>query len=116
VVIDSHLSPLQIQRLNQLCQKAQPLFGRMVTIFYNAPLDQLSPDPESTPPGIELSQREMEVLSYVARGWTNTEIAEALSLSKNTIGFHLKNIFEKLNVTNRTEAAMWYFESRSSLT
>ncbi len=64
----------------------------------------------------QLSPRELEVLSHVARGLTNFEIATALNLSKNTVGFHLKNIFDKLNVSNRTEAAMWYFSHNSSFT
>ncbi|MCC7450599.1 MAG: response regulator transcription factor [Anaerolineae bacterium] len=57
-----------------------------------------------------LSPREIETLSYAAKGYTNLEIAAALSVSENTIRFHLKNIYEKLNVTNRTEAAAWYFK------
>jgi len=63
-----------------------------------------------------MSARELEVLGFVARGFTNSEIAQALSISVNTVGFHLKNIFLKLNVTNRTEASRWYFVHFSSLT
>lgn len=58
----------------------------------------------------DLSPREREVLSYVARGLTNPEIAGELTVSENTVRFHLKNIFEKLHVNNRTEAAAWYFQ------
>jgi DNA-binding NarL/FixJ family response regulator len=61
----------------------------------------------------ELSSRESEVLALVARGSTNPEIAGELKVSENTVRFHLKNIFEKLNVTNRTEAAAWYFQRKS---
>ncbi len=63
----------------------------------------------STSPGHDLSPREWEVLAHVARGLTNAEIAAALTVSENTVRFHLKNIFEKLHVSNRTEAAAWYF-------
>ncbi len=62
------------------------------------------------PPGHDLSPREWEVLEHVARGLTNAEIAAALTVSENTVRFHLKNIFEKLHVSNRTEAAAWYFQ------
>lgn len=61
-------------------------------------------------PKRDLSPREWEVLACAARGMTNPEIAEELTVSENTIRFHLKNIFEKLQVTNRTEAAAWYFQ------
>ena len=59
-----------------------------------------------------LSGRENEVLALVAEGCTNPEIGMKLSVSENTIRFHLKNIFEKLNVTNRTEAAAWYLKRK----
>lgn len=61
-----------------------------------------------------LSARELEVLRYLAEGLMVSEIAKALNLSKNTIGYHLKNIYEKLEVRNRTEAAIWYFANNSS--
>lgn len=57
----------------------------------------------------QLSPREEEVLILVAEGQTNPEIAAKLCVSENTVRFHLKNIFEKLRVNNRTEAAAWYF-------
>ncbi len=61
--------------------------------------------------GPDLSQREGEVLEKLARGLPNAEIAAELTISENTIRFHLKNIYEKLSVTNRTEAVAWYFRS-----
>ena len=57
----------------------------------------------------ELSPREWEVIACTAKGMTNPEIAESLGVSANTIRFHLKSIFAKIQVTNRTEAAAWYF-------
>ncbi len=56
-----------------------------------------------------LSPREFEVLAKLARGLPNAEIAAELVVSENTIRFHLKNIYEKLGVTNRTEAVAWHF-------
>ncbi len=61
--------------------------------------------------GPDLSQRELEVLEKLSRGLPNAEIAAALMVSENTIRFHLKNIYEKLGVTNRTEAVAWYFRN-----
>ena len=58
------------------------------------------------PPRALLSNREMEVLRLVADGRPNREIAAALSVSDNTVKFHLKNIMQKLNVSTRAEAVM----------
>ena len=63
-------------------------------------------------PGPGLSAREWEVLGHAARGFSNAQIASALSVSENTVKFHLQNIFQKLNVNNRTEAAAVYFRQR----
>ncbi|MCB9159768.1 MAG: response regulator transcription factor [Caldilineaceae bacterium] len=62
---------------------------------------------EHTP---QLSDREQEVLQHLSRGLPNAEIGTALSVSENTVRFHLKNIYDKLNVSNRTEAVAWYFQ------
>ncbi len=54
----------------------------------------------------ELSERELEVLKEVAEGKTNKEIAEILFVSVNTIKTHILNIYDKLDVQNRTQAAV----------
>lgn len=53
----------------------------------------------------ELTEREIEVLQLVARGVSNAEIAEALVVTVNTVKTHIRNILEKLQVENRTQAA-----------
>lgn len=57
-----------------------------------------------------LSPREEEVLSYVAKGFINKEIADLLSVSVETVRSHLKSIYEKLHVRSRTAAAFKYFK------
>jgi DNA-binding NarL/FixJ family response regulator len=52
----------------------------------------------------DLSAREVEVLTLVARGLSNREVARAIGRSDETAKIHLKNIFTKLGVTDRTEA------------
>lgn len=64
--------------------------------------------------GPGLSAREKEALELVAQGLTNTQIAETLSVSENTVKFHLQNIFQKLGVSNRTEAAAYYLRRRGA--
>ena len=53
-----------------------------------------------------LTKREEEILGYVTRGFANKEIADALSISVETIRVHLKSIYDKLHVRSRTEAAL----------
>lgn len=59
---------------------------------------------------ISLSPREEEVLQAVAQGQTNAQVAQTLHISDNTVKFHLQNIYQRLNVTNRTEASRWYLQ------
>lgn len=54
-----------------------------------------------------LTVREAEVLSLLAEGMTNKDIAQALILSVRTVEAHLRSIYSKLGVTSRTEAALW---------
>lgn len=51
-----------------------------------------------------LTERESEVLSLLARGLANKQIAVSLGISEHTVKFHVSSIYSKLNVTNRTEA------------
>lgn len=65
-------------------------------------------DPQSKPDPQLLEQfsvRELEVLRLMCEGYTNKELANLLELSPNTIKTHLNNIYTKLGVANRTQAA-----------
>ncbi|HCA26924.1 MAG TPA: DNA-binding response regulator [Betaproteobacteria bacterium] len=53
----------------------------------------------------KLSQREFEIVTYVARGLTNRAIGEALGLAENTVRNHLRNILDKLGLENRVQVA-----------
>lgn len=59
---------------------------------------------EQIPMTAPLTEREYEVLNLLARGLSNVDCAEVLSISSNTIGTHVKNIYRKLEVNNRAEA------------
>ncbi|MDO8735636.1 MAG: diguanylate cyclase [Thermoleophilia bacterium] len=56
----------------------------------------------------ELSEREIEVLRLIAEGKSNSQISNELFITVNTVRFHLANIYQKLSVSNRTEAANYY--------
>lgn len=55
-------------------------------------------------PGSELTQREREVLQYVAKGLNNKEIGDLVGCTRFTIKFHVQNILQKLGAADRTEA------------
>lgn len=59
---------------------------------------------EMPPELLKLSNREMEVLSYLALGWSDQEISDKLFISKSTTKTHLRRIYSKLLVKSRTEA------------
>ncbi len=56
-----------------------------------------------------LTPKEQEVLALVAKGYSNTQISQQLQISTNTTKTHLKSIFNKFKVQNRTEATVKYF-------
>lgn len=56
---------------------------------------------------VHLTSRETEVLRLIAKGFSNREIASILGMSPDTAKTHIKNIFLKLDVTDRAEAAVW---------
>ncbi len=58
----------------------------------------------------DLTAREQEILGLVATGKRNKQIAEILGIERYTVEAHLKNIFRKLQVQTRTEAAQWYWQ------
>jgi DNA-binding CsgD family transcriptional regulator len=58
-----------------------------------------------------LTAREVEVLRRTAAGGTNADVAEDLGVSVHAVKFHLASIFRKLDVHNRTEAAVVFLRS-----
>jgi DNA-binding response OmpR family regulator len=55
---------------------------------------------------VQLNEREVETLTWVARGKTSAEIADILALTKRTVDFHVDNARDKLGVSTRTQAAI----------
>ena len=51
-----------------------------------------------------LTVRERELLAALADGWSNLQIAARIGISRNTVKYHLKNLYDKLNVNNRAMA------------
>jgi NarL family two-component system response regulator LiaR len=55
----------------------------------------------------DLTERELEVLRWIAGGLTNREIAERMVISEKTVKTHVSNVFSKLGLEDRTQAAIW---------
>ncbi|RLL65340.1 response regulator transcription factor [Paenirhodobacter hankyongi] len=62
--------------------------------------------PAPVDPAVALTQRETEVLRAIGRGLTIPEAAHALGIGAQTVGTHVKNIYRKLNIASRAEAAI----------
>jgi DNA-binding NarL/FixJ family response regulator len=74
----------------------------LVGALFGGPSKQVDPDAE---PLIEpLTEREVEVLGWLAQGLANKQIAVQLGISEHTVKFHVSAIYAKLGATSRTEA------------
>lgn len=71
-------------------------------------IQELNRPAQDLPPTEEpLTDRELDVLSLVAKGLSNLEISEKLVISERTVGTHVSNILDKLHLANRTQAALY---------
>ena len=61
-----------------------------------------------------LTERELEILGYIAQGMSNKGIAKALDISHDTVKLHVRHILSKLNVSSRVEAAVYAVERKVS--
>ena len=61
----------------------------------------------SAEPGVHLTAREREVLRMVGEGHPNKSIARRLGISERTVKAHLTSVYQRLGVTDRTQAALW---------
>jgi LuxR family maltose regulon positive regulatory protein len=103
-----------------ILDKGQPMIELLTNLPFEPPLDELvnqllamaqkrseNRDQKAVQPApslIELSNREHEILGYLATHKTSAEIAEMLTVSPNTVRFHIKSIYNKLDVHSRDEA------------
>ena len=65
------------------------------------------PEPQAHPQD-KLTEREVEILQLLSRGYATKEIADKLQVSYDTVRYHLKHIYDKLHVHSRTEAVIRY--------
>jgi predicted ATPase/DNA-binding CsgD family transcriptional regulator len=104
------MSPLQPRVDRAFSELGRDVSARLVVEGSRMGLDALLAeavrDPAAQPPD-PLSRREREVVDLVARGLTNTEIAERLFISKRTVESHVDHIKQKLRLRSRSQVIAW---------
>ncbi|MER5763870.1 response regulator transcription factor [Streptomyces sp. NPDC002082] len=93
----------------------QALIAPSVTVRLLQAFADLPAGRPVTQPVSPVTAREEQVLLAVARGLTNTEIADVLHISLSTVKTHLASLMAKLGARNRVEIAMWAYETRRIL-
>lgn len=90
----------QLRGINEGHPPLSPSIARRLLSHFR--IEPEKPTKEET----QLTPREREVLSALARGITIANIGDELGISRYTVGDHVKNIYRKLNITSRAEAAL----------
>jgi DNA-binding NarL/FixJ family response regulator len=93
----------QLQRISSGEPPLSPSIARRVMAHFAT---KSKPQPSNAMPHVSLTDRETEVLLRVAKGYTLPEIGVQLTLSRHTIADYVKQIYRKLNVSSRAEAAL----------
>jgi len=78
------------------------------TVFQS--LDFAEPDEGEAARAVGLTERELSILQALARGLSNDAIAKELWITRQTVKFHVRNIYRKIDVSNRTEAARYAYQ------
>jgi len=73
-------------------------------------LDLAEPEQLGSARSVGLTERELAILQSLARGLSNEAIAKELWIARQTVKFHVRNIYRKLGVSNRTEAARYAYQ------
>ncbi len=103
---DSDPPPLRVYWEGAESSIKEALASGRPVVWVDSPAaaDLIAGPPPEPGPASALTDREAEVLSYLADGWSNEEIADRLGIGIRTVRFHLDRIYRKLGVGRRTEA------------
>ncbi len=122
VVLSAHSEPEWIDRAldagavayvvksahpDDLASAVRQAFDHSVYFAGSRPAVAAWPAQRSSYDDCDLTRREKEILRLVAEGHSNAKLAKMLWVTEQTVKFHLSNVYRKLNVSNRTEAARW---------
>lgn len=105
-ILLAELSPEAfLQSLRLICLGERVLPAQLATLLLNRDRhDRLVPNEVRE---IGLSNRELQILELLARGYANKEIAIELDIAEATVKVHVKAVLRKIRVGNRTQAAVW---------
>ena len=101
--------PVFVQKLRGILTGDPPLspsIARKILHCFSQPARALAVNHEANAELSVLSQREQEVLVLVAKGYSRKEVASLLDLSSNTIARYIRDVYQKLNISSRAEAAI----------
>ena len=98
------------EEVSRMLEAEAGLDGDAVTCVLAAAGRRPAPSPAGWP--AELTDREVEVLRLIARGWSNREAAERLFIAPKTVGRHVENLYRKIGVSSRAAAAVFAMENQ----
>ena len=101
-----------LKAINEVRTGGAPMTGEIARMLVEA----FQRKPGSSASGDGLTQREEEILVFLAEGLSNKEIADRVKISYDTVRAHLRHIYEKLHVRGRTEAVKKYLTSPKAVT
>jgi DNA-binding NarL/FixJ family response regulator len=93
-----------LEAIQEVQRGASPMSGKIARVVVQYFQQKAQPTAEAQ----TLSKREQEILDLLAKGFRYKEIADTLSISFDTVRSHLRNIYDKLHVSSRTEAVVKY--------
>jgi DNA-binding NarL/FixJ family response regulator len=92
---------------DDLAAAARQAFDHSLFLAGASRLVAVEPPTRDAAEDADLTRREREILRLVAEGHSNAKLARMLWVTEQTVKFHLSNVYRKLDVANRTEAARW---------
>jgi DNA-binding NarL/FixJ family response regulator len=101
-----------LKAINEVRTGGAPMTGEIARMLVEA----FQKKPGNSASGDGLTQREEEILVFLAEGLSNKEIADRVKISYDTVRAHLRHIYEKLHVRGRTEAVKKYLTSPKAVT
>jgi DNA-binding NarL/FixJ family response regulator len=111
--VPKHTPFHELQSVIELVTRGETLCSPHIAHAMFARLSKLAQTTNSvTPEPMILSDRELEILQWIAEGWSNRQIADHLYLSPHTVKNHVHNILKKLRVQRRLEAIKYASEKQ----